>query len=451
VQPTNTLAPTATFTTQPTDTPTSAPTPLGGGGKLFFTAYRSLFGGDFAGVPGDFNVYAANPDGSQLTPLTQGPEGTNNFFAGLSPDGQQALYYSTINPTKKVYADDNRVDLWVANLSGSSSIKLNPVDVHSYLGGATWGPDGSVYFVGWDMDGLGLFHAGSDGSNLNRVSTPVSLAPTGKAEILFFDHNKIELFWVTGGYCNDTGLCSARYYRTALDGTDQQQVWKWLKGARDRIALSPDGKWIAYQMWLTNQIPESYKNGCYVASFDGAKIEQMPGKHTSCYVLPHQTDFWSPDGQSIVYSTSDGDLKKYPLHLFSVAQETVTDLPDIQTSACEEVHWLPDGARILLGYCRSNYGGYDDPTSNRLLDLSTGAITAYPGSDYCEISFSPDGRSAFFYNCHSEGVGEVKFRFYTLDLETSTLTPLFTDALNASGEKSYWTFYAPLPWQAWSR
>ena len=348
--PTQTSAPTFTSTPLPTATATPAPspTPVGGGGTILFSAYRSVFSGNFATAPGDFNVYAANPDGSHLTLLTHGPEGTNNILAGASQDGQQVLYYSLTTPTKKIYADDNRVDLWVANSSGSGSIQLNPAEIHSYLSGAAWGPDGSVYFIGWDQDGLGLFRVSSAGSGLSRVAKPAILSPTGKAEILFLDPERKGFYWVTGAYCNNGSFCSARYYWTALVGSDQKQVWKWLKGANDRIALSPDGKWIAYQMWVSNQNPDSYKNGCHVASFDGAQNQQMPGKHPSCSIIPHQTNFWSPDGQSILYSTSDGDLKKYPLHSFSVTQKIAADLPDIETSACEEVHWLPDGNRVLL-------------------------------------------------------------------------------------------------------
>ncbi len=451
--PAATLAPTMTFTPLPTKTPTPtlAPTPMGGGGMLLFSAHRSVFSGELAAPPADFNVYAAHPDGSGLTALTQESAGASNILAGPSPDGQQVLYYSTSLPGNKIYQDDKKVDLWVISLQTSQPVQLTTKDVHSYLAGATWAPDGSVYFIGWDMEGMGLFHVSADGSGLARVAKPVSPAATGKAEILFFDPDKTGLYWATGASCSSGALCGARYYRTALDGSDQQQVWKWLKGVDDHLALSPDGQWLAYQQWISQQIPESYKNGCYVASMDGSKIQQMRGKNPRCYIIPHQTDFWSPDGKSFVYLTTDGDLNKYPVHLFSPDQNTIVDLPDLQTPSCEQYHWLPNENRILFTYCRSNFGGYDSPTSNRMMDLTSGTVTAYPNTDYCEVSFSPDSRTAFMYNCHSEGVGEVKFRFYTLDLDTSTLTPLFTDVLNPTQEGAYWTLFAPSPWQAWSQ
>jgi Tol biopolymer transport system component len=268
---------------------------------------------------------------------------------------------------------------------------------------------------------------------------------------MFLDADKKGYYWVTGAACNvGFGFCSARYYWTALDGSDQQQVWKWLKGTTDRIALSPDGKWLAYQVFLSNQKPESYKNGCYLASMDGSQVQQLPGTYPSCYSESHQTDFWSPDGQSFVYDTRNEELQKFPLHSFSAAQKITTDLPDVQAPMCGDPHWMPDGNRIFFASCQSNFMGNSIPTSSRMVDLTTSAITTYPGTGFCGTSFSPDGRSVFLHHCSSDAEGQRVFHFYTLDLETATLTPLFTDTLNTSQENAYWIGYAPVPWEAWS-
>jgi Tol biopolymer transport system component len=446
----STTEPSPTFTPSATSMPTATPTLTGGGGKLLFFAYKSVFKGIAARAAGNFDVYSANLDGNNLTPLTQGPDGISNILAGASPDGKQVLYYSTTHRFDRLFEDDNRVDLWVTGIQSSKTVQMNSGQVHSYLAGATWAPDGSVYFVGWDGEGLGLFHVRPEGSDLGRVAKPVSLAASGKAEILFFDSQNRGVYWVTGGYCTTNGLCSARYYWTALDGSDQKQVWKWINGARDRLSLSPDGKWIAYELYVGSSIEDSAKNGCYVATADGSQIRRLPGNHPSCLIRLHQSDFWSPDSQAIIYWTNDEDKRNYPVHEYLPTQNTVTDLPDLQTSACEEFHWLPDGSRILFTDCRSNYMGYDQPTSMRLLDLASNQLTVYPGTDYCEPTLSPDKLQAFLYNCHSEGVGEVSFRYYILDLETANLTPLFTDVLNASQPSADWTLFVPAPWEGWS-
>ena len=79
------------------------------------------------------------------------------------------------------------------------------------------------------------------------------------------------------------------------------------------------------------------------------------------------------------------------------------------------------------------------------MDVTTGAVDRLSRRRLLRGPFSPDNRSAFLYNCHSEGVGEVKFRFYNLDLETSALTPSLADALNVSQEAAYRTLFAPPP------
>ncbi len=275
--------------------------------------------------------------------------------------------------------------------------------------------------------------------------------PTGKAGILFFDPQDQGIYWVTGGYCTTNGLCGARYYWTALDGSDQKQVWKWINGATTQVSLSPDGKWVAYDLFVGNSIQDFPKNGCYVAAVDGTQIQRMPGDHPGCSIQPHQNDFWSPDSQYIVYMTVDDQQKKYPDHLYSPAQNSVTDLPDLQTSACELVHWLPGGERILFAECRSNYLGFDIPAPMRLLDLASKQVTAYPGTDFCELAFSPDHREVFLYNCYNEVTADMDFQFHVLDIESGTLSPLFRDVLNNTPKDAWRMLYSPLPWNGWSR
>ncbi len=176
VQASQTSAPSLTFTPLPTQTPTPQPTPMGGGGRLVFSAYRTLFNGSFSNPLGEFNLYSANPDGGDLTLLTQGPDGTSNLLAGTSPDGQLALYYSTTFRSDRLYLDNNRVDLWVTGVQKTEPLQLNTGQVRTYLGAATWAPDGTIFFVGWDSEGLGLFHVKPDGSSLERAAKPVSLA-----------------------------------------------------------------------------------------------------------------------------------------------------------------------------------------------------------------------------------------------------------------------------------
>lgn len=433
--PTN--APTMTNTPVPTNTatPTPQPTPPGGGGKLLFSASGGLFKPSAIIPPGEYNLYLANPDGGSLTSLTQGPDGTSNLLAGLSPDGQQVLYYSTNIASNKLYQDNNRVDLWVTSIQKTQPLQLTSNQVHSYIGAATWAPDGTIYFVGWSSEGLGLFHVKSDGTGLERSAKPVGAA-SNLAHILFFDPQSRGVFWVAGAFCYTNDLCGAKYYYTSLDGSDQKQVWGWINNAATDVSLSPDGKWIAYNQFISNQTQDQPKNGCYISATDGSQIQHLPG---NCEIQPDRTNFWPPwslDGKSILYHTTDLQNHNYPVHLYSPDQKSVSDVPDLKTAGCFFANWLPSGKQILFSHCLSNFGGFDQYAPMRLVDLISNEVTVYPATGACLLAFSPDLRQVFLYNCYSE-VGAKTLQFFKLDLETATLSPLFMDILNKDQKSTY--------------
>src|SRR3972149_2980577 len=92
--PTQTLVPepTATQTAAPTNSP--APTQVGGAsGRFIFTYQKDEFIASFPDLKGETNVFVANIDGTNLTPITRGLEGFN-YLKAVSPDGTKALIAS---------------------------------------------------------------------------------------------------------------------------------------------------------------------------------------------------------------------------------------------------------------------------------------------------------------------------------------------------------------------
>ena len=94
-----TPVPTATATQTPSPTPTIMPTPtqIGGGvGKLIFDLQKTDFAERFPDLQGDLNIFIANPDGTDLVPVTNGLMGSN-FLESISPDGTKVLISSALD------------------------------------------------------------------------------------------------------------------------------------------------------------------------------------------------------------------------------------------------------------------------------------------------------------------------------------------------------------------
>ena len=98
-QSTETPTPSPTETQTPSPTPTITPTPTqigGGSGKLVFEYHKVAYEKAFPHLKGEINVFTSNWDGTDLTPVTDGPESFNTIES-ISPDGKMVLISSAPN------------------------------------------------------------------------------------------------------------------------------------------------------------------------------------------------------------------------------------------------------------------------------------------------------------------------------------------------------------------
>jgi Tol biopolymer transport system component len=429
--PTATNTPTTTNTPTVTHTPTLVPTPAGGGGKLILTLEKSQYLYRFADLPGDRNVFVADPDGSNLTPITQGPKDISNMATAVSPDGQQVLYGSAIGIYDRplvILKDFNEFDLWVTDINGSAPIRLTSDNVRTYWEGSLWLSDGRIIFIGWDIEGVGLFQVNPDGSGLVRINKPTGIAP-GEARILSLAPDNTGIYWVTGGYCVTNGLCGARYFWTSLDGKSQRQIWTGIKNAADDVEVSPNGKWIAFQKY-TDQGDRS--NGCYVATIEGGNAIKIGDECARKSSHISMINPWSPDSKYLVFQVApDMQKKVWPLALYSPEDDTTTVLPDLQTAGCDNRKWLSE-KQILLDNCTSTfYAGGSQPSPARIVDLNTQTVTILPQVGFCDEQLSPDVQRVFYFNCNNnDKTSPITYKI--LDLQTSSITSLFDSVLGPS-------------------
>jgi Tol biopolymer transport system component len=420
---TETTTPTATVTASPTPTFKPEPTPLGGGGTLVLTLNKRLYSPMFS-LPGESNLFIAQPDGTNLTPLTSGEDKIGNYLEDVSLDGSNILFSAISGDPRDIKRSGKRGDLYSIKLNGSNPIRLNDKDMTVYPNASRWLPNGRVVFIGVSSQGRAVYSVNFDGTGLTLLKNTIG-GITGIAEILSLSSDSSEIYWVTGGWCGTRGVCSETYFYTKLDDSVHKQVWPWLQAGSNNISLSPDDKLIAYEPYFGQDLDSRQKNGCFIAKVDGSEINKIaPNK-----IAPDLCDFlglrkaaWSPDGKYLVYwyRTKQGQGFK----LYSVADKQFKDLPNTDISYCREATWFSDSQRVIIYDCYNQKDKEDVEVPALLFDLKAETVTQIPGSSSCAVVPSPDEQLLWIYDCSNPQVASEVYSIFNLNTQSSQ--PLFS-------------------------
>jgi len=213
----------------------------------------------FSSRDGDYEIFAMDPDGSNVTQLTS--NSVTDVNARWSPNG-----------TKIVYLSQNEV--WTMNADGSGQTRLTTGADSS---GADWSPDGTkIVFHGQvSVNNNGIFVMNSDGTGVTHLTT------SGENETYpSWSPDGTRIAYSRGGSYPDLWIMDA-------DGTGQSLV---LAHAQNDNAArwSPDGSLLLFGCF------DPSPGDVYTVHPDGASLTQLT---TSA---DHEAGpCWSPDGTKI--------------------------------------------------------------------------------------------------------------------------------------------------------
>jgi Tol biopolymer transport system component len=252
---------------RPTPTPGVGRTPPG---SVLFISERE----------GDFEVYLADRDGTNLRNLTN--NASRDEPAAASPDGKQIAFRTDREGTYEIY---------VMNADGENQKRLTDGLGQNFW--PTWSPDGSqIAFTRARDKTTGIYLMGADGSNVRQIVTDVPGHPGFKvvrrpthARPGFSSDGKSILFEAVNGTNMDIfSIALGSGVATKLT-TDPKS---------DRAAsMSSDGKMIVFTS------DRDGSTGIYTMRADGSN----PKRIASTGGVPSFT----PDGKQIVF-TKNGDV-----------------------------------------------------------------------------------------------------------------------------------------------
>jgi Tol biopolymer transport system component len=233
---------------------------------------------------GEYGIYAVDPDGSDLSLLT------NKAGAppAWSPDGTKIAF-------------QRERSIWVTDPDGSNLrvLTTNKVDADDYPSDPAWSPDGTrIAFDSHVTGDYEVYTINVDSADVTNITnTPqideidIDLSPDGSQLCLYRSNRRWE-----GEEVEKEGI-----YVMNVDTSNPIRLTTEPPTVAGECAWSPDGKKIAYTA-ESNFSPggDTTATDVYVMNADGSKKTNLTKTGTD------SGPEWSPDGTEIAFSSSRG-------------------------------------------------------------------------------------------------------------------------------------------------
>jgi Tol biopolymer transport system component len=275
----------------------------GNNGKIAFSSSRAVG----AAVTGNYEIYTMNPDGSNVTDLTNNP--AYDASPKWSPDGKKIVFASN--------RDDPKSEIYVMNADGSGVTRLtNSPEEDS---GPTWSPDGNkIAFVSNRTGNYEIYTMNADGSALQDITNN----PAVDTSVSWGSNNRILFIRYSNNY---------DIYVMNPDGSGQTKLTD-----NPLNDFAPDWSPDATKIVFHGSMKDWVNNEIYVMNADGSGRRRMTSN-------PGWDGWakWSPDGTRIVFQ-SDRDGGNWEIYSMNVADgSVVTRLTTWTWGANGEVDWQP--------------------------------------------------------------------------------------------------------------
>jgi Tol biopolymer transport system component len=359
-------------------------------------------------LDGNLEIYSMDPDGSNLTRLTDNPASDNT--PAWSPDGMKIAFSSD---------RDGDFLLYIMNADGSDVAKISEFPGWT----PAWSPDGTkIAFTGRGARGVDVFVMDADGSNLTNLSN----YPGDENSPIYSDD--LEPVWSPDG--TKIAFVSSRIlghgiYIMDANGENQTRIsplgdWRWMD---DNPNWSPDGTKIVFAGTRSHPMWE-----IYVIDIDGSNQTRL----TNDYGLYFKNPTFSPDGTKIVMAgckafcdiyimNSDGSaitnmtnhLSYYQWFSWQTLPETPPSNPPLCVNAYPSLDLLVAANHKFVPV---EILGVTDPDGDSLTIEITGIYQDEPVDERGDGSFTPDGKGIGEPTAYlrAERSGRGNGRVYTL-------------------------------------
>jgi Tol biopolymer transport system component len=181
----------------------------------------------------------------------------------------------------------------------------------------------------------------------------------------------------------------------------------------------------------SGHIVYSGPEGLWIANLD------RPDQLRRLYQVPGGPGSWAPDGLKIGFGRGKWESEDFTGLKFAGLDGTLFVARDegvplgSGAGIVESISWSPDGKYALVSYQASRWGGYlalyevDAESQSFSLKRTVSDFDHYPdGLDYCQSSWSPDGKRVVFVSGGPFYSSECAGYLYMADADLSNITQL---------------------------